>query len=257
MDLLQNNHWQASTLLRGMLTAIFMFWLASVMIQYSEITTTQKPEITNKPPPRNIVIEQLTLPPIPKPVPKPKSSAKLQATVVSKLTKQTGKPENGAIKQSPPVNKQQIEKIYQTLSDDGVDIQIAWPQNVNQRQAALNFIYQCVGVQFAVLNGNALTKLNNSKLTDYSDWIRVAQGSLSKKEQNWLNAYAIKGTPIRLFPRVLDWRLAQYLANALKGKPLVSLRAKYKVTNQQLQLVDVQLNNHQLTDNWTLYQGEC
>jgi hypothetical protein len=273
MYLLQNSHWQTSTLLRGLLTIVFIFWLASVMIKYNEKTTTQKPEITNKPPPSNIMLEQLTLPPIPKPAPKPapKSSAKLQSTEVStevsievskvsKLAKQTVKAKNEAIKQSPQtpsVNKQQIQKVYQTLSDDGVDIQIAWPQNMNKRQAALNFMYQCVGVQFAVLNGNALTKINQTKLTDHSEWIRVAQGSLSKKEQNWLNAYAIKGTPIRLFPRQLDWRLAQYLANALNGKPLVSLRAKYKVTNQQFQLVNIQLNHQQLTDIWTLYQGNC
>ena len=44
MALLQNNHWQASTLLRGVLAIVFMLWLASVMTQYDEKTTTQKPK---------------------------------------------------------------------------------------------------------------------------------------------------------------------------------------------------------------------
>jgi hypothetical protein len=261
MYLFQKNHWQVSTLLRGLLAIVFIMWLASVMTQYYEKAVTHKPKITIKQPPSNIVIEQLALPPLPK----PKTSVKPQATAVSKLAKQTVEPVNKVVKQSlqtPPVNKQQIENIYQQLSDEGVNIQIAWPQNDKERQAALNFMYQCVGVQFAVLNGKTLTKINHTKinhtkLTDYSEWIRVAQGSLSKKEHNWLNAYALTGSPIRLFPRHIDWRLAQYLANALKGLPLASLRANYQVTNQRLQLTHIHINNQAITDSWILYQGKC
>jgi hypothetical protein len=274
---LQNNSWQASTLLRALLTIVFIVWLASVMTQYNKKITTQKPQISIKQPPSNVVIEQLPLPAVPTPklVTKPKTPTKSQTPALSKIAKQTSEPANKMEEKAPQtssVNKQHIEKVYQTLSNEGVDIQIAWPQDVNKRQAALNFMYQCVGVQFAVLNGNTLTKINHtktnhtkidhnkpnqSKLIDYSEWIRVAQGSLSKKEQNWLNAYAIKGTPIRLFPRQLDWRLAEYLANVLKGTPLASLRANYQVTNYSLKLTHIYINNKKITNSWILYQGKC
>jgi hypothetical protein len=269
MYLLQNNSGQASTLLRSLLAIVFIVWLANVMTQYDEKTTTQKPKISIKQPPSNIVIEQFALPPIPKP------KAKSQTSAIAKQVKPPAEPVAKMAKQSPqtpPVDKQQVEQIYQKLSDEAVDIQIAWPQNVNERHSALNFMYRCVGVQFAVLNGSTLTKFNHTKfnhtkfnhtkrnhseLIDYSDWVRIAQGSLSNKEHNWLNAYALAGTPIRLFPRHIDWRLSQYLAKALKGLPLASLRAKYQVTNRRLELTHIYLNNQRITASWLLFHGKC
>ena len=123
-------------------------------------------------------------------------------------------------------------------------------------------MYQCAGVQFAVLSGKVITKAGHTKFNqsisnDYSDWVRVAQGSLSRKEHNWLNAYALTGTPIRLFPRHIDWRLAQHLAQALKGHTLTNFRASYQVTNQSLQLIHIHINKQRLTDTWILYQGKC
>lgn len=260
MYLLPNNksHWPATVLLRGLLTIIFIAWLAMVMAKYDE----KKTDINNKPPPSNIVLEQLALPPVPshKPEPKTKPAAKSQAAALSSPAKQAlvpVEPTTKVIKKAPPITKQQINQVYQQLTDDGVDIQIAWPQSANDRQAALHFMYQCAGMQFAVLDGKHITQLKQTPLSDYSIWIRVAQGSLSKKEHNWLNAYALTGTPIRLFPRQIDWRLADYLANALKGQPFASLRAKYQVSNQTLHLTQIQLNNQAITGSWTLYQGEC
>ena len=269
MYLLQNTNCQASTIFRGLLTVIFIAWLATVMTQYDKKTKTQKSEVPLKQPTSNIVIEPLTLPPIPKPIvaaePKVLAESKLAKPSIESATKLLK--ELKQLPQTPPVNKQQVKQVYQQLSDTGVDIQIAWPHSVNERQVALDFMYQCVGVQFAVLSGNTFTKINHTKInhtkanhsisSDYSDWVRVAQGSLSKKEYNWLNAYALKGTPIRLFPRSIDWRLAQRLADALKGVPLDNLRAKYQVTNHRLQLIDIQINGLQITDSWTLYQGKC
>jgi hypothetical protein len=263
MYLLQNNNWQASTLLRCFLAIAFMAWLATVLIQYTQNPPVQKPEITSKQPPSHIVIEQFRLPPI------PKTTSKPQLPAVSKLAKQPAervtKVVTKVIKQSPQTpsaNKQQVQQVYQKLSDEAIDIQIAWPPQATERQVALDFMYQCVGVQFAVLNGDTLTKLNHTKLnqtgaSENSDWVRVAQGNLSKKEQNWLNAYALTGTPIRLFPRDIDWRLAQYVAKALKGAPLTRFRAHYQVTNQGLQLTNISINNQAVTDSWTLYQGKC
>jgi hypothetical protein len=256
MLLLQNKKWPASFVLRGLLSLFFILWLASVMSQYEDNPIEKKQKTNIKPLPKNITIEQLTLPP----VPKTKVAAKPQTSKISTVTEPvhpSPKPTLKKTKQTPPANKQQVEHVYKQLSDQGVDIQIAWPPEVNQQQAALDFMYQCTGMQFAVLNGNNMTKVNQLNLSDYSDWIRVAQGNLSKKEQHWLNAYALTGTPIRLFPREIDFHLSQYLANALKGSPLVNLRANYQVTNQTLLLNNIQLNNQTIKGSWELYQGKC
>lgn len=249
MVLLQNTHWSASSILRGLLTIVFILWLASVMSQYEDNPIEKKQKNSVKQPPNNIVIEQLTLPPVP--------TAKPQTSTVQELVHQSPEPALTKVKQTPAADKQQIEQVYKQLSDQDIDIQIAWPQQAHQQQAALDFMYQCAGMQFAVLKGNNITKVNQLKLSDYSDWIRVAQGNLSKKEQHWLNAYALTGTPIRLFPREIDFRLSHHLANTLKGSPLVNLRANYQVINQALLLNNIQLNNQTIKGSWPLYQGKC
>jgi hypothetical protein len=251
MLFLQNNSWPATALLRGGLTIIFILWLATVMSQYDDRSIEKKQKINVKQAHNNIVIEQLILPPVPTPKAEP------QALAVSKLANQPPESAIKQVKQSPAVNKQQVEQVYKQLSEQTVDIQIAWPQQIHQQQGALGFMYQCAGMQFAMLNGNKITKVNQFALSDYSGWIRVAQGNLSKKEHHWIAAYSLTGTPIRLFPRNIDLRLAQHLANALKGAPLVNLRANYQVSNQRLYLTKIQLNNQAIKSNWELYLGEC
>jgi hypothetical protein len=251
MFLLQNKNWPATAVLRGGLTIVFILWLATVMSQYDDNPIEKQQKINVKQAPSNIVIEQIMLPPVPTPKAKP------QASAVSDRANQPPESEIKQAKQSPPVNKLQVEQVYKQLSDQSVDIQIAWPQQIHQQQGALDFMYQCAGIQFAMLNGNKITKVNQFALSDYSDWIRVAQGNLSKKEQHWITAYSLTGTPIRLFPRNIDLRLAQHLANALKGAPLVNLRANYQVSNQRLYLTQIQLNNQAIKTSWELYIGEC
>jgi hypothetical protein len=248
---LQNKNWPATAVLRGGLTIVFILWLATVMSQYDDNPIEKQQKINIKQAPSNIVIEQLILPPVPAPKAKP------QASAVSERANQPPESAIKQVKQSPPVNKQQVEQVYKQLSDQGIDIQIAWPQQIHQQQGALDFMYQCAGMQFAMLNGNKITKVNQFALSDYSDWIRVAQGNLSKKEQHWITAYSLTGTPIRLFPRNIDLRLAQHLANALKGAPLVNLRANYQVSNKRLYLTKIQLNNQAIKTSWELYLGEC
>lgn len=256
MLLLQDNNQHAGTFLRGLLVIVFIVWLANVVTQYYWNDTPQKPDISDKQPPSNLSIEQLALPPL------PKLAHQVQTT--PKRAKQTSTPKAKPqpkvaeqLAETSTVNKQLVEQVYQQLSAEGIEVQLAWPRLAGERQAVFDFMYQCVGVQFAVLNDNNITQLNQTGLSDYSEWIRVAQGSLSKKEQNWLNAFALTGTPIRLFPRNIDLRLAHYLAYALKGIPLVSLRANYQVTNQKLHLTNIRLNNQRIPDSWILYQDKC
>ncbi|MEP1447674.1 MAG: hypothetical protein ABJK37_16330 [Paraglaciecola sp.] len=249
MHFLQNNNWPVSTVLRSLLSIAFLLWLGSVMFQYDENRIENDKQVNDKQPLSNIVIEQLTLPPV------PKASVKTQTK--PRPFEQSPAPLIKEVTQSPSVTQQQVQQVYEQLSDQGVDIQIAWPQNMSHQQQALNFMYQCADMQFAVLNGNNITKVNQPKPIDYSDWIRVAQGNLSKKEQHWLTAYALSGTPIRLFPREIDYRLAQHLAATLKGAPLITLRADYQVANQRLLLNNIQLNNQPIKSSWRLYQGQC
>lgn len=255
MYLLHTNNWSATSILRGLLAIIFILWLTSVLSQYDNNEIENRHIISAKHPPSNVVIEQLSLPPVP--------NTKVQTLVaVPKFSEQSPELIIEETIQSSPVNKQHIQQVYQQLSEQGIDIQIAWPQQPHQQQAALDFMYQCAGMQFAVLNGNILnkvnhTKVNQIKLSEYSDWIRVAQGSLSTKEQHWLNAYALTGTAIRLFPREIDFRLAQHLANTLRGAPIASLRATYQVSHQRLHLTQIRVNNQPVKGSWTLYQSEC
>ncbi|WP_232787952.1 hypothetical protein [Paraglaciecola sp. MB-3u-78] len=223
-----------------------------MLIQYDDNPIEKQQKISVKPLPKDIILEQLTLPPVP--TAKPQTS---KVSAVSELVHQSPETALKKVKQTPPSEKQQVEQVYKQLSDQGVDIQIAWPQQAHQQQAALDFMYKCAGMQFAMLKGNNITKVNQLRLSDYSDWIRVAQGNLSQKEQHWLNVYALTGTAIRLFPREIDFRLSQHLANALKGSSLVNFRANYQVTNQTLLLNNIQLNNQTIKGSWPLYQGKC
>ena len=263
MHLFQNSHFQASTLLCGLLTVAFILWLTNVMVQYDKETTLEQPEITLQPSPSHIVVEPLMLPAVPKPKLKPRPKSKPRTSAVSTHDKSLVVTVTEVLEQAtPPADQQQIEHVYQELNDEDMQLQIAWPQQAGERQETLDFMYQCVGMQFAVLNENTLITVNHSKLnqtsiTNYSEWIRIAQGSLSEKEQHWLHAYALTGIPVRLFPRQLDWRLAQYLANTLQGLPLSSLEATYLLTNQRLQLTNIHINQQPILDNWVLYQGKC
>lgn len=251
MLFLYNHKRPTSAALRGLLTVAFVIWLANVMFQYNNNKVKHAPQNNHQQAPSNIVIEQLTLPPV------PKTSAKIQTSTQSPTSEQRRETTIEGEKQPPLVNQQQVQQVYEQLSDHTIDIQIAWPQQSQQQQATLDFMYQCANMQFAVLNGNNITKVNQPRPIDYSDWIRVAQGNLSKKEQHWLTAYALSGTPIRLFPREIDLRLSQHIANTLKGSKLATLRANYQVSNQTLFLNDIQLNTQTIKGSWPLYRGKC
>ncbi|WP_233267383.1 hypothetical protein [Paraglaciecola sp. L3A3] len=220
-----------------------MSWLAMILIKYNQLSPPKKLEMVVQQSEPHILLEPLVLPP----PPNPSQSIKV-------ATKQTAQPKVAA---APAKNAQTVELLYQQLTGEGLDMQIAWPENTKEREGAIQFMYQCVGLQFAVLNGNQITKLNRTKVTNYSDWIRVAQGGLSKKERHLINAYAVKGKAIRLFPRLIDWRLAQYLTVALRGKTLTHFRANYQIKNQQLFLGNIWLNKQAITDSWMLYHGQC
>ena len=239
--------WSVSKVLHLLLTVIFMLWLIHVFIQSPHETESSLAKKINQQLPDDITLEQHSLPAL------PLSANTNQERSVSKSETLGKKP----IERLLAINKQQVEQVYRQLTDEGLDIQIAWPQKASEQQATLDFMYRCAHMQFAVLKENKVTRVNQLELSDYSEWIRLAQGNLSKKERNWLKAYALEGQAIRLFPSQIDLRLAQHLALSLNGTPLAKLRANYLVINQTFYLSNIWLNNQPVKGNWLLYKSNC
>lgn len=166
---------------------------------------------------------------------------------------------------------QSVSSMYQQLtSNNAIDIEIAWPKNNIERQNTFTFLYQCLGMKFGVLNGQ---QTNQPKVTlakqpytnviksntdnQISDWLRIAQGQLAHQEQEWLQKYELSGTPVRLFPKAIDWQLATLLTQQLGNAPLTSFRARYKYSNNRLMLTNIKLNQVLLTNNWVLITSQC
>lgn len=246
MHYLGGQPWSGSKVLHLLLTVMFMLWLIHVFIQSPHETESSHPKEINQQPPDDITLEQHSLPALP-------------LSVNTNHERSVSKPETLGKKpiEKPLPTNNQVEQLYRQLTDEGLDIQIAWPQTASEQQATLDFMYQCAHMQFAVLKDNKVTKVNQLALSDYSEWIRLAQGNLSKKERNWLKAYALEGQAIRLFPSQIDLRLAHHLTLSLNGTPLAKLRANYMVINQTLYLSNIWLNNQSVSGSWLLYKSDC
>jgi len=179
-------------------------------------------------------------------------------------------------KSSQAIGEQTAHVYNQLISDQSLSIEIAWPEQSNRREKLFNYLYQCVGMRFGVLNQQGVTlakrsdQKNNSvyrrgQKVQHSEWLRIAQGSLGYNENKWLTQYQLSGTPIRLFPKQLDWQLARLVAEYLSGKidnkgnplKLTSLRAKYKLKGQRLVLVKISINNKSLNQQWLLVEMNC
>ena len=72
--------------------------------------------------------------------------------------------------------------------------------------------------------------------------MRVAQGTLAQREYQWLRQYQLSGTAVRLFPKKIDWQLANILAEQLDGKALHTFRANYRLKHNRLQLDNIYLD---------------
>jgi len=169
-----------------------------------------------------------------------------------------------------------VSAMYQQLiSDNTLDIEIAWPNNTLERQNTFSFLYQCLGMKFGVLNwpksnqpkvtlakasyqnSSNFSKMKSDNSNQASDWLRIAQGQLASQERHWLKQYNLSGTPVRLFPKVIDWQLASLLTQQLNNVPLTSFRARYKYANNHLMLTNIRLNGNMLSKNWTLITSSC
>jgi hypothetical protein len=153
-------------------------------------------------------------------------------------------------------NERDAQAVLQQLQTaSGLDLQIALPQNIAQRERLLGYLYRCSGVQFAVLQQQQLMYLSPKRYMPTSQWLRVVSGGLSSQEITWLGSYP--GQPVRLFPQAVDQRLARYIATALQGQTLRSLRAQYILTDSGLALSHIKLNQQVISSNWLLHQSQC
>ena len=158
-----------------------------------------------------------------------------------------------------------ISAIYQQLiSDSSISIELAWPNETSARQGIFTFLYQCIGMKFGVLNNKKVTlaktfyqNINANDQQQPSEWLRIAQGQLASQERLWLQQFHLSGTPVRLFPKVVDWQLAKLINKQLNGEPLKSLRANYNYANKHLMLKNISLNGQSLSENWTLIENKC
>jgi hypothetical protein len=163
------------------------------------------------------------------------------------------------------VTQESTAVIYQQLiSDNSINIELAWPNESSVRQGVFTFLYQCIGMKFGVLNNESITLAktfyqsgNANDEPQPSEWLRITQGELASQERLWLKQYHLSGTPVRLFPKEVDWQLAKLISNQLNGKALKSLRAQYKYQHQRLLLTNIQLNGQRLSKNWTLIENQC
>jgi hypothetical protein len=180
--------------------------------------------------------------------------------------------QNTSIKQQTPSTNQfnkatmkDVSSIYQQLiSDNSIDIELAWPNQKTERKDIFNFLYQCVGMRFGVLNNQKVflaetnsPPTNPHKKQQSSQWLRIAQGQLTNQERHWLQQYNLAGTPVRLFPKVVDWQLSILINKQLNSEPLKSVRAHYKYNNRRLMLTNITLNDRRIDNDWQLIEKEC
>ena len=175
-------------------------------------------------------------------------------------------PNKGADKQPvKTATNKSISAIYQQLISDGaISIELAWPNETSARQGIFTYLYQCIGMKFGVLNNQKVTlaktfyqHVNANDEQQPSEWLRIAQGQLASQERLWLQQYHLSGTPVRLFPKMVDWQLAKLINKQLNGEPLNSLRAHYNYANKHLMLKNISLNGQSLSENWTLIENKC
>ncbi|WP_299083101.1 hypothetical protein [uncultured Paraglaciecola sp.] len=183
---------------------------------------------------------------------------KVESVNVSELHKKRQNITSGTPKEvaKTQISRQDIQSVFQQLqAENGLDMQIAWPQQRNERQTVINYLYRCAGVQFAVLENQQLTYLSPKRYVNVSHWMRLAQGALSDQEARWYQGS--KGVPVRVFPQSVDWALATLIAEHLQGEKLQVLRATYDVVGRNLRLIDVSVNQASISHSWPLYQGKC
>lgn len=198
---------------------------------------------------KNISFSDVTLPPLPIAATKPRVKTKPDV-----LKKNSESSKNELV---VPMRQSTTQMYQQLISDSAIDIEIAWPDQVAARARLFDYLYRCAGMQIGVMNGSSITVVNKQSHQPRSAWLRVAQGQLNTQEIKWLRQSPLSGIPVRLFPKVIDWQLAQQIAQYLGNKKLQSFRARYGLNQQGLYLDDIWLNAKPISVSWQLNSISC
>jgi len=269
------NQWQESVLKKTVTTQLSPLLKDAARSKEILLEKELVPQVNHKE--QLLVFTKVDLPELPE-QPKPfkpvmgekynnTSTVKASVKPIAKTTTQ-----NASIKQQVPYAKQSsraktknVSSIYQQLiSDDSIDIELAWPNHKVARKDIFTFLYQCVGMRFGVLNNQKVLlakttyhQTNTHKKQQASQWLRIAQGQLTSQESHWLQQYNLAGTPVRLFPKAVDWQLSTLISKQLNGDALRSVRAHYKYNNRRLMLTNITLNDRRVDKDWQLIEKEC
>lgn len=231
-------------------------------------------QVSEMQPETSVVLANVTLPPPPKrALPRKMQAIQSSSASVERLSANTKKtelapnresknirttPNSETSSKTPTDLARDTQQVYEQLSDDTtLDIQLAWPAKLAERNRVIDFLYSCMGAQFATLQGQSLTYLSPNRYNNASNWLRIAQGALSDTEQRWFSQHQYEGTPIRIFPHTIDWQLSEHIAQALGSQKLEQLRASYGLSGNRLVLRDVYLNGRLVPDTWYLGGPSC
>jgi len=265
------NHWQESVLKKTVTIQLSPLLKDAARSKEKLLEKKLLPQIKHKE--QLLVFTKVDLPELPE-QPKPLKSVMGEKYNHTSTVKASVKPiaktttQNASIKQQVPYAKQSrrakiknVSSIYQQLiSDDSIDIELAWPNHKVARKDIFSFLYQCVGMRFGVLNNQQVFLANTTshqRKQQTSHWLRIAQGQLTSQERHWLQQYNLAGTPVRLFPKAVDWQLSTLISKQLNGEPLKSVRAHYKYNNRRLMLTNITLNDRRVDKDWQLIEKQC
>lgn len=154
-------------------------------------------------------------------------------------------------------NNQTQQLYHQLTSDAALSLEIAWPDRAGERDALFDYLYRCIGMQFAVLDQDSLVLAKKSLGQTPSDWLRVAQGELNRREIRWIQKYQLRGTPVRLLPKTVDLQLSRLISQHLGKQELSAFRGRYRYQQDVLFLDNIALNGRAVTQHWQLTHSTC
>ena len=152
---------------------------------------------------------------------------------------------------------------YQEVLNDlqTAQLTLAMPQDKQQRERLLEHLYRCQNLQFGVLNytnGQPQIELLTKQSTlGASQLIRIVDGPLATREQNMLKAYAAKGQAIRIFHQDMDNRLAYWVKQTIGQQSLTQLRARYRLQQGEVSLVQIMVNDRLVQASWPLSKNRA
>ncbi|MFT6896690.1 MAG: hypothetical protein ACJA13_001093 [Paraglaciecola sp.] len=175
------------------------------------------------------------------------------------------KPRQGKVQQrenrqqplSLPLERSTTNGMYQQLSEDTtLVIELMLPHDPQHRARLFSYFYECAGVAFGIFHSDKVEVLSGASNRGHSHWLRVAQGELNYREMNWLKGVK-QGQAVRLFPKELDWQLAQRLSQQLGTSTLQMLSGEYQLQASGVYLRNININGKGIDESWQLSGHSC